>query len=95
MNEINEFNFKPGPYRHYKGGYYVALDIITHLENPRTGKMEPLPDPLVVYRDLDAIIRHVNGRPSAAHQRYARALSEFTATVTLPDGQVVKRFTPE
>lgn len=91
MNRINEFNFEPGTYRHYKGGLYVALDIITHAENTATGKIEALPDPLVVYRDLDAVVQHVNGRPSIPHKRYARALSEFTGTV-VQGGERVKRF---
>lgn len=95
MNAINEFDFEPGTYRHYKGGLYVALDIVTHTENPQTGKMEALPDPLVVYRDLNAVVQHVNGRPSIPHRRYARALSEFAGMATLPDGELTKRFTKE
>ena len=81
MNRINEFNIEPGVYRHYKGGMYVVTDIVTHMDNPTTGRMEPLQEPLVVYRDLEAIVKHVNGKPRQAHQVYARPLSEFTALV--------------
>jgi len=92
MNRINEFNLEPGTYQHYKGGIYVVTDIATHMENPESQKMEPLLDPLVVYRDVEAIVRHVNGRLMVAHQVYLRKLSEFTATVSHNDN-VVKRFT--
>lgn len=95
MNQINEFNFEPGTYRHYKGGYYVALDLITHADDVQTGKMEPLQDPLVVYRDINALVQHVNGRPTIPHRRYARALSEFTGMAELPNGDLTKRFTKE
>ena len=97
MNRINEYDIEPGVYRHYKGGLYVVLDIITHMENPATGKMEQLADPLVLYRDLAPVVGHdVKGRPSNdIHKRYARALSEFTEKVNKPDGQTVKRFEKE
>ncbi len=90
MNWINEFDFSPGTYRHYKGGVYVAVDLITHMDGAQ-GTMEPLPDPLVVYRDLEAIVKHVNGRPIAVHQRYARKLSEFIGMVS-KGLETVKRF---
>jgi hypothetical protein len=93
MNAINEFNIEPGTYQHYKGGLYVVTDLLTHMDNPATGKMEPLTDPLVVYRDLEAIVKHVNGRPSRPHVRYARPLSEFTGMVVRDNEQPVKRFT--
>lgn len=92
MNRINEYNLEPGVYQHYKGGLYVVTDIVTHMDNPAIGKMEPLPDPLVVYRDLEAPVRHVNGRSQSAHQVYARTLNEFTGTVD-NNGEAVKRFT--
>lgn len=79
MNRINEFNIEPGSYQHYKGGIYVVTDLITHMDNAATGKMEPLQDPLVVYRDLIPVVRHVDGRVQQAHQVYARPLSEFSA----------------
>ena len=88
MNRINEFNLEPGVYHHYKGGIYVVTDIVTHMDNPTIGHMEPLQDPLVIYRDIDAIVKHVNGKPSQAHQVYARPLSEFTGIVSIG----VKRF---
>lgn len=91
MNRINEYNLEPGVYQHYKGGLYVVTDIITHMDSPTVNKMEPLADPLVVYRDVEAPVRHVNGKKQSAHQVYARALSEFTGTVTR-DGEPVKRF---
>jgi hypothetical protein len=81
MDRINEFNIEPGTYKHYKGGLYVVTDIITHMDNASTGKMEALQDPLVVYRDVTRIKRHVNGKPKEAHQVYAIKLSEFTAIV--------------
>lgn len=87
MNRINEFNLEPGVYQHYKGGIYVVTDIVTHMDNP-TGHMEALQDPLVIYRDIDAIVKHVNGKPRQAHQVYARPLSEFNALVD----SGVKRF---
>jgi hypothetical protein len=91
MNRINEYNLEPGTYQHYKGGLYVVLEIVTHMENDASKKMEPLSDPLVVYRDLTPVVRHVNGKPMAAHQVYARKLSEFTGTVS-KDENIVKRF---
>lgn len=81
MNRINEYNVEPGVYKHYKGGLYVVTDLVTHMDNVATGKMDPLQDPLVVYRDVTPIVRNVNGRAQAAHQVYAKALSEFTAIV--------------
>lgn len=92
MNRINEYNLEPGVYQHYKGGLYVVTDIVTHMDNTAIGKMEPLPDPLVVYRDIEAPVRHVNGKSQAAHQVYARPLNEFTGTVD-KNGEIVKRFT--
>jgi len=96
MNRINEYDIEPGVYRHYKGGYYVVLDIITHMENQSIGKMEPIANPLVVYRDLTPVAGHdIKGRPSNdIHKRYARTLSEFNATV-MKDGETVKRFRKE
>lgn len=82
MNRINEFNLEPGVYKHHKGGLYVVTDVITHMDNPTIGKMESLPDPLVVYRDLKAPVRHVKGRNQTAHQVYARTLSEFNERFT-------------
>lgn len=76
MNRINEFNLEPGIYRHHKGALYVVTDLITHMDNPK-GKMAPLQDPLVVYRDVQAIVRHVKGRSQQAHQVYALPLSSF------------------
>lgn len=94
MNRINEFNLEPGTYQHYKGGLYVVVQIVTHMDNPENGKMEALPDPLVCYRDLSPMARHINGRYQNVHQVYARPLSEFTGTVT-HNGEVVKRFTQQ
>jgi hypothetical protein len=94
MNRINEFGIEPGVYEHYKKGLYVVTDIITHMDNPNTGKMEAIPDPLVVYRDVTPVVRHVNGKAQTAHQVYARTLSEFTAIVP-HNGKNVKRFTPK
>ncbi len=94
MNRINEYDLEPGVYQHYKGGLYVVTDLVTHMDNPATGKMAKLQDPLVVYRDLQAIQRHVKGRVQMAHQVYARKLSEFNSMVThneLP----TKRFTKQ
>ena len=96
MNRINEYDIEPGTYRHYKGGYYVVLDIITHMENPAAGKMEAVANPLVVYRDLIPMGGHdVKGKPGTPHKRYARSISDFTATVKKEDGTMVKRFTKE
>lgn len=92
MDYHNEF-IMPGPYRHYKGSIYVVCEVITHMDGPE-GTMVPLADPLVVYRDLAPVMRHVNGRHQYAHQRYARPLSDFTATVTHNNEQV-NRFTKE
>jgi len=91
MNRINEFDLEPGTYQHYKGGLYVVTDLITHMDNPTTGAMEPITDPLVVYRDVIPVVRHVNGRAQQAHQVYARPLSEFIAMVDNA-GISVKRF---
>lgn len=91
MNRINEYNLEPGVYQHYKGGLYVVTDIVTHMDNPAIGKMDPLPDPLVVYRDVEAPVRHVNGKNQAVHQVYARPLSEFVGTVS-HNGEPVRRF---
>lgn len=95
MNRINEYNLElePGTYEHYKGTIYVVLEMVTHMDGAG-GKMEALVDPLVCYRDLIPIVKHVNGRPIAAHQVYARPLSEFMGMVDHPasNGQMVKRF---
>lgn len=78
MNRINEFGFEPGVYRHHRGALYVATDLVTHLDNATTGKMEPLPEPLVVYRDVVPVKRLVHGgERKEFHQVYARKLSEF------------------
>lgn len=90
MNYINEF-IEPGTYEHYKGGIYVLLDVVTHMENQTKGKIEKLQDPLVVYRDLIPMVEHVEGKAIVPHKRYCRTLSEFKATVT-HDGKSVKRF---
>jgi hypothetical protein len=71
MNLINEYNLEPGVYQHYKGGVYVVTDLVTHMDNPTTGKMEPLQDQLVVYRDLETPVKHVLGKSKPAHQVYA------------------------
>jgi hypothetical protein len=92
MNRINEFNLEPGPYKHYKGGVYVVTTIITHVENDASKKMEPLADPLVVYHDVTPVVRHVEGKVQAAHQVYARKLSEFKGTVS-KDDNIFNRFT--
>jgi hypothetical protein len=95
VNRVNEFNLEPGAYQHYKGGVYVVTDIITHMDNAKTGAMEPLQDPLVVYRDLTPVVRHVEGRRQMAHQVYARSLSEFTEMIhpsKLAPGAGPKRF---
>lgn len=76
MNRINEFNLEPGIYSH-GNGLYVVMEIVTHLDNPATGKMEPIPDPLVVYRDIQPVVRHVEGRPQQVHEVYGKVLSEF------------------
>jgi hypothetical protein len=91
MNRINEYNLEPGTYEHYKGSIYVVTEIVTHMDNPETGHMEPLHDPLVVYRDVEPVVRHVNGRAQQAHQVYAHPLSAFAGTVQVDDRQV-KRF---
>jgi hypothetical protein len=97
MLRINEYDIEPGVYRHYKNRLYVVLDIITHMENKQKGKMEAIPDPLVVYRDLIPMDGHdVKGKPNKTiHRTYARALSEFNAMVTVSDSIQVRRFTKE
>lgn len=94
MLRINEY-IEPGIYRHYKGNYYVVENVITHLDGP-SGKMEPIADPLVCYRDVAALPKHVNGKPTTLyHQTYARPLSEFLGNAVNEGGQSVKRFTKE
>jgi hypothetical protein len=94
MNRINEF-LEPGIYCHHKGNYYVVENVVTHMDGP-DGKMQPLADPLVCYRDVTPIPKHLNGKPvTSYHQTYARALSEFLGTTTNDGGQLVKRFTKE
>lgn len=91
MNRINEFDLEPGAYEHYKGNIYVVTEVLTHTDHPDTGKMEPLADPLVIYRDLEPTMQHVNGRYQWVHKRYGRKLSEFKGTVE-HNGEIVKRF---
>lgn len=92
MNSKNEY-IEPGTYEHYKGGMYVVMEVITHMENPDIGKMDKLQDPLVVYRDLIPVPDHVNGKPEKEpYKRYARKLSEFQEKV-LHNDQTIKRFT--
>lgn len=76
MHRINEFHLEPGVYRHHKGNLFVVTNIITHMDNAE-GHMEPLQDPVVVYHDLENVVRHVNGRAQFAHQVYAHPLSQF------------------
>ena len=85
MNRINEFNLEPGVYQHFEGRIYVLTDIVTHMNDPITGHMEPLQDPLVIYRD---IVKQVDGKAYQAHQVYAQSLREFTGLVS----PGVKRF---
>lgn len=66
MNDHNEFDVKPGIYT-YKEIHFVVLDVITHQNQ------QPLPEPLVMYRNLSAPI--VNGR--AIHERDTVTLSYF------------------
>lgn len=89
MNRINEYNLEPGIYQHYKGGLYVVTELVTHMDNSK-GKMEPLNDPIVCYRDLKSIPRHVNGKMQYPHQMYGRPLSSFFELV---NGK--KRFTKQ
>ena len=91
MDRINEHNLEPGTYQHYKGGIYVVIAMVTHMDNPTTGKMELAQDPLVVYRDIDQIMRHINGKATLGFNTYARKLSEFMATV-MHNNETVKRF---
>lgn len=91
MNLHNEYDLQPGVYRHYKGGLYVVTDLITHMDNPANGHMDALADPLVVYRDIIPLVKHINGKNQMAHSRYARPLSEFRAMVTHNE-KLVKRF---
>lgn len=91
MNAINEYEFDPGVYKHYKGTLYVATELVTHMDGP-AGKMQPLEDPLVCYRDLAPIYKHIDGKPKTmAHQVYARPLSTFFEDIG--DGR--KRFTKQ
>jgi hypothetical protein len=89
MLRINQY-LEPGVYRHYKGNLYVVLTVITHMDGS-DGKMKELTDPLVCYRDVVQVEKHIKGKPSTTyHQVYARPLSEFFATI---EGK--KRFTKE
>lgn len=89
MNRINEYNLEPGVYQHYKGGLYVVTELVTHMDDA-SGAMAPLADPLVCYRDVQPIVKHVAGKPVPAHQVYARPLSTFFELV---EGK--KRFTKQ
>ena len=93
MDRINIYDLEPGTYQHYRGDTYVVVDVLTHLDNPTTGKMERLTDPLVVYRDLQPPIEHLNGKAQPVHNRYGKKLSEFTGMVH-HNGKQVKRFKP-
>jgi len=91
MNPINEYHLEPGVYKHYKGTLYVVTELVTHMDGP-DGKMQPLEDPLVCYRDLIYIAKHVAGKPvPMSHQVYARPLSTFLEDIG--DGR--KRFVRE
>lgn len=97
MNRINEFGLEPGVYRHYKGGLYVVTDVVTHMEAVdvtqdalNMGPMAELPDPLVIYRDVEPIKRHVNGKSTIAHQVYARKLSDFNGAAPTGEQRFIK-----
>lgn len=88
MERINEYDIEPGTYQHYKGGLYVVVELVTHVDGP-DGKMRLLDDPLVVYRDLVALTGHdIKGKPGTPYRRYARPLSEFSGYTN----EGIKRF---
>lgn len=73
-------NFKPGLFRHYKGGLYTALFLITHHEKRM---------PIVVY--VSHTYGGANGRPLVG---WAEDPDGWTDFVSPPDGgAAVRRFT--
>ena len=77
MNVHNEYEFTPGVYRHHKGMFFVALDLVTHKENAISGDMEKLDDPEIIYRELVVEPEHVNGKLMTPHRRFSMKLSEW------------------
>jgi len=87
LNWINEY-IQPGTYRHYEGGLYVLLDVITDEYDTATGKMNKLGDPLIMFRDLVPLVDYVNGKAVTPHRRYTCALSKFIEKVDYQNGSV-------
>lgn len=75
INRINAYNIEPGVYEHHLGGLYVVTDILTHLADKATGTLEILPDPIVVYRDADALPGNLTSKKPYA--MYGAWLSNF------------------
>jgi len=77
MNRINEHGLEPGPYTQ-DSKIYVVTDIITHSSVQDFNEhLVHLRDPFVVFRDLEAPIRNVNGKATAVHQVYSMPISSF------------------
>ncbi|MDD2270430.1 MAG: DUF1653 domain-containing protein [Candidatus Dojkabacteria bacterium] len=73
---IENREFTPGVYRHFKGGMYLALML---------AKDSEIEEDLVVYIPL---YYEKEGKTSA----WVRSLENFMATKELEDGTVVNRF---
>lgn len=70
MNLINAYII-PGPYADaITGEIIVVVDVVTHEFNVTAQRQQPLPDPMVVWRQLV-----VEGAPK--HERFSMPLSEF------------------
>lgn len=78
MNRINEYGIEPGAYEHQRGGIYVVTDVISHSSvQDFKEHLVHLPDPFVVFRDVQAPVKDVNGRATAVHQVYSMPISKF------------------
>lgn len=88
MLEHNQYEIKPGPYQHYKGGIYIVENILTH--HKVEGVWTKIQDPLIIYRNLEAQYEAINGdKPVMVIKTYCRTFVEFHEVI---DG--VPRFKP-
>lgn len=76
MLENNKLGIKPGVYSHIStGGIYVVMTAVTHVK--KGGIWFKLPDPYVVYRNLETQYEEIDGKKTEVMKHYMKKLSEF------------------
>lgn len=78
MDEHNEHDIRPGIYTHKEMAYtIVVLDVVTHTFDQKACSLIPLPEPTVLFRDVTAPVRNINGKYIRAHERTTVPISYF------------------